>query len=166
MRVARDPELSARTRAQLRTAVARQQAAHDPDLPQISALAYRQAIRTAALNRLLAEAALRFAAYGLEGAPPVAGRALYVFGGGDERALHIGAYDTHAHRDGRLRVRGTLRETPMSGGVVRALELDVCELAWDPVDGLCAADTEREAAGEGALEALVQGIVRALRLSG
>lgn len=162
--MAEHDELSPRTRAQLRAAAARVHTTSDPDQPQIPASSYRQAMRTAALNRLLAEAATRFAAYGLEGAPPNATRAVYVFGGVDERSLHVGAHDLH-HREGRIRLRGTLRETPTAGGVVRALELDVCELAWDPVDGFAPADPEVESQGAGALEVLVRGIVRALRLA-
>lgn len=135
-------------RARLRSAadeLRREQVEENP-LPRI--LFERMAV-----NVLLAQAAMVFARYGLRVDPPVSNVGRYSFGGTGSCSLTVEALGAH--------IQGTLREAPPEGGAVRAISVDIVQLAWDPALG-CLVPTE--AATETALELLVVNLLRVLRL--
>lgn len=112
--------------------------------------------RRTALFRLLLDTVALFNSYGIEADPPSEIQPSFRFLRGD-LGIQIPIPATLRQP---LTLKGLLRETPSSGGPVRAIELSLCSIEWDPALGWVPAAEKGSA-----LDVLIVGILRALRLA-
>jgi hypothetical protein len=139
------------TRALLRLAAERASARNTDDSLPVP----KHPGKYAALHLLISEAAVLFARYDLDAFTPMSSQTAFSFGAPGTLTVHV--------KPDSLDIQGILRETPVGGGAVRAVPVELVSLVWDPALGrLVSADP---AETRSALDLLVIALLRALRLA-